>query len=80
MLAKKNSITRWSRRFDPRPAFHNFAGDDEDEQAPGGLNHLVSRNAGGAQWSWKKVTVVVDSGPEENVMPRSMFLEIHRIS
>ena len=37
---------------------------------------LVSRIAGGAQWTWKKVTVVVDSGAAENVMPRSMFPEI----
>ena len=26
--------------------------------------------------TWKKVTVVVDSGAAENVMPRSMFTEI----
>ena len=70
-----NRITRWRRRVDPRPAFHYFA-EDEDEQASGGLNHLVSRNAGGAQWTWKKVNVVVDSGAAENVMPRSMFPEI----
>ena len=42
---------------------------------PGGLNHLVQRNAGGAQWTWKKVTVVVDSGAAENVMPRRLFPE-----
>ena len=47
-----------------------------DEEASGGLNHLVSPSAGGAQWTWKNVTVVVDSGAAENVMPRSMFLEI----
>ena len=41
-----------------------------------GLNHLVPRNAGGAQWTWKKVTVVVVSAAAENVMPRSMFSEI----
>ena len=34
-----------------------------------GLNHLVSRNAGGAQWTW-------NSGAAENVMPRNMFSEI----
>ena len=27
--------------------------DDEGEQASGGLNHLVPRNAVGAQWTWK---------------------------
>ena len=43
----------------------------ESEQAFGGLNHLVSRNAGGAHWTWKKVTIVVDSGAAESVMPRS---------
>ena len=42
----------------------------------GGLNHRVSRNAGGAQWTWKKVIVVVDSGAAENVMQRSLFPEI----
>ena len=44
-------------------------------QASGGLNHLVTR-AGGAQWTWRKATVVVDSGAAENVMPRSVFSEI----
>ena len=70
---RRNRITRWSRRVDPRPAFHYLAEDDECEQTSRGLNHLVSRNARGAQWIWKKVTVVVDSGAAENVMPRSMF-------
>ena len=60
--------------MDPRPAFHCFAEDDEEEQASGGLNHLVSRNAGGAQWTLKKDTVV-DSAAAENVMPRSTFTE-----
>ena len=58
---KKGRVTRWRRRIDSRPAFHYLAEDDEGEQASGGLNHLVPRNAGGAQWTWKKVTVVVDS-------------------
>ena len=57
-------------------AAHHLAEDDGGEQASGGLNHLVSRNAGGAQWTWKTVTVVVDSGAGENVMPRSTFSEI----
>ena len=73
---RRNRITRWRRWVDPRPAFHHLAEDDEDEQASGGLDHLVSRNTGGAQWTWKKVTLVVDSGAAENVMPRSMFPEI----
>ena len=55
---------------------HYLAEDDEEEQASGGLNHVVQRNAGGAQWTWKKVTVVVDSGAVENVMPQNMFTEI----
>ena len=38
-------------------------------------HHLVSRNAGEAQWTWKIVTVEVDSGAAENVMPRGMFPE-----
>ena len=36
----------------------------------------LTKRRGGAQWTWKKVTVVVDSGAAENVMPRSMFPEI----
>ena len=42
----------------------------------GGLNHLVPRNAGGAQWTRKKDIVVVDSRAAENVMPRSMFTDM----
>ena len=42
---KKSRFTGWERRIDSRPAFHNLAEDDEGEQASGGLNHLVSRNA-----------------------------------
>ena len=61
--------------IDSRRAFHKPK-IDEDEQASRGLNHLVPRNAGGAQWTWKKVTVVVDSGAAENAMPRSTFPEI----
>ena len=67
---------RCGRRIDPRPASDHLAEVDEGEQASGGLNQLVSRNAGGTQWTWKKVTVVVDSGAAEHVMPRSMFPEI----
>ena len=73
---KKSRVTRWGRRIDSRPAVHYLAEDDEGEQASGGLNHLVPRNAGGGQWTWKNVTVVVDSGAAENVMPRSMFPEM----
>ena len=62
---RRNRITRWSWEVDPRPAFHYLAADDEGEQASGGLNHLVARNAGGDQWTWKKVTVMVDSGAAE---------------
>ena len=60
----------------------NNIGEEDDqtsswESEPEGENaeELASleRNAGGAQWVWKKVTVVVDSGAAENVMPRSMF-------
>ena len=39
---KKSRVTRWGRRIDSRPAFHDLAEDDEGEQASGGLNHLVS--------------------------------------
>ena len=62
---KKSRVTRWRRRIDSRPAFHYLAEDDEGQQASEGLNHLVSPNAGGAQWTWKKVTVVVDWGAAE---------------
>ena len=48
----------------------------EDGEAPGGLNHLVQRNAEGALWMRKEVTVVLDSLAKENVMPRSLFPEI----
>ena len=51
---KKNRITRWGRRVDPRPAFHYLAEDDEGEQMSEGLNHLVSRSAGGPQWQGRK--------------------------
>ena len=71
---KKSRNTRRRERTDSRPAFHYLA--EDDEQTPGGLNHLVSRDAEGTQWTWKKVTVAVDSGAAENVMPRSMFPEI----
>ena len=37
---------------------------------------MASRNAGGSQWTWKKVTIIADSGAAENVMPRSIFPEI----
>ena len=67
---RRNRISRWRRRVDPRPAFHYLDEDDEGEQASGGLNHLVSRNAGGALWTWKRVTVVVDSGAADNVMAK----------
>ena len=73
---KNLRVARRRRRMVPaqeKPAFHCLAEDDGGEQASEGLNHLVSRNAGGDQWSWKKVTVVVDSRAAENVMPRSMF-------
>ena len=58
---KESRVTRWRRRLDPQPEFHHLAEDDEGEQASGGLNHLAPRNAGGAQWTWNKVTVVGDS-------------------
>ena len=71
---KNSRVTRWRRRIDSQPDY--LAEDDEGQQASGGLNHLLPRNAGGAQWTWKKVAMVVDSGAAENVMPRSMFPEI----
>ena len=50
--------------------------DDGEEEAFGSLNYLAQRNTGGAQWTMKKVAVVVDPGAAENVMPKSMFPEI----
>ena len=46
------------------------------EQHLESLNHLVRRETGEAQWTWKKATVVVDSGAAQNVMSRSMFVDI----
>ena len=46
------------------------------KKASGGPNHLFQRHARGAEWTSKKVTVVVDSGAVENVMPRNMFPDI----
>ena len=69
-------MARRSRRIGSRPAFHYLAEDDEGEHSFGGLNHLLSRHAGGAKWTWKKVTVVVDSRAAENVMLRGIFPEI----
>ena len=73
---KRNRVTRWRKRSDPRPTFHYLTEDDGEEQAPAGLNHLVQPNAEEAQSMWKKVTVVVNSGAAENMMPRSLFAKI----
>ena len=73
---KRNRITRWGKREDRRPTFHYIVEHDGEEQTFGELHHLVQRNAGGAQWTWEKVTVAVDSGAAENVIPKSMFTEI----
>ena len=59
---KRNRITRWRKREEQRPIFHNLAEDGGEELASGSLTHLVQRIAGGAQWTWRKVTVVVVSG------------------
>ena len=67
-MMKKGRVTRWGRRIDSRPAVHYLAEEDEDEQVSRGLNHLASRSAAGTQWTWQKVTGVVDSGAAENVM------------
>ena len=37
---------------------------------------MVQRDAGGSLWTWKKVTVVVDSEAAENVMPKSMVPDV----
>ena len=54
MLAKRNRVTRRRKRKDQRPTFHDFAEDDEEEQASGGLNHLAQRNTRGAHWTWER--------------------------
>ena len=53
---KRNRTTRWGKRKEQRPTFHCLVEDDEEEQASGGLNHLVQRNSGGAHWTLKNVT------------------------
>ena len=58
-----------------KPTFHYLAEDDEEEQVSGGLNHLVQRNAGRAQWTWKRGTVVVDSEAAEK---EHVSRKIHR--
>ena len=58
------------------PTLHYLAEDDGEEQASGSLKHWVQRNAGGDQWTWKNVTVVVDSGAAETLMPKGMFPEL----
>ena len=59
--------------MDPRQAFHYLAEDDEGEQATesSGPTKRRRRSVG-----VEKVTVVVDSGAAENVMPRNMFPDI----
>ena len=69
---KRNRV---AKRVGPVPTFQYLDKDDQEKQSPGGLNHLVQRNAGGAQWTWKRATVVVDSEAAEDVMPRSLFPE-----
>ena len=69
--------------MNPRPAFQYLAEGDEDEHVSGGLNHLVPRNVGGAQLTWKKVTVCSRRGgggardAEEHV-PRNIHEETKR--
>ena len=77
-MTKKESGAGPRRAESPsgaRQPLHYLAEDDEGEPTSGGLNQLVSRNAEGAQCTWKVVTVV-DSGAAENAMPRSMFSHI----
>ena len=52
VLAQRNRIIRWRKPEDQRPTFHFFGEDDDEEQACGGVNHWVQRNAEGAQWTW----------------------------
>ena len=59
MLAQTEQNHHVEKARGPRPTLHFLAEDDEEEQASGALNHVVQRNAGGAQWTWKKLTVVV---------------------
>ena len=62
VLAQTEQNHQLGKRVDQRPTFKNLDEDDEDERLSGGLNHLVTRNAGGAH--------------VKNVMPRNMFPEI----
>ena len=77
-------ITRWRRAKqhandeyeDWKPSLHWFAEDGDGEQRVKNLSHLVRGDAGGTQWTWRKVTVVVGPCAAENVVQRSMFLEV----
>ena len=50
--------------------------DDEGEWCRPTGNRITRWSRKADQWTWKKVTVVVDLGVAEKVMPRSMFPEI----
>ena len=43
----RNRIIRWGKRSDPRPTFHYLTEDGGEEQALGGLKHLLRRHAEG---------------------------------
>ena len=73
MRTQKEQNHQMGKASGPKTSISLACQDDEGEQVSRGLHHLVPRNAGGAQWTWEKVTVVADSGAAENVMPRSMF-------
>ena len=51
MTRQSGAGPKKEQRMDQTPAFHYLAEDDEGEQASRGLNHLVPRTAGGAQWT-----------------------------
>ena len=74
MRPKRNRITGWRKRVDQSQ--HSTALQKTTKESRClGMNHSVQRSAEGAQWTWKKVTVVV-SGAAENVRRRRMFPEI----
>ena len=73
---KRNRITRWEKEWVNCQHSITLQKTTKESRRLEDLNHVVQRDAGGAQWPWKKVTVVADSGKAENVMLRRMFPEI----
>ena len=70
MLLAQTKQNQEGKREDQSPTFHYLAEDDGEGQASGSLNDTQEER------TWKKATVVVDSGAAENVMPQGHFLNV----